>query len=78
MAAVERIAVPAMAPGDRVSEGLAARVYLKVNIWFAVALAEIPEEAIVMAGTSGRARLLTRGSQLRRRRYIWTSRYWLR
>ena len=61
MAAVEPIVVPAMAPGDRLLEGLAARSYLKVNIWFVMALAETPEEAIVVGGTSGRERLLTQG-----------------
>ena len=61
MAAMEPIAVPAMAPGDRVLECLAARAYLNVNIWFVMALAEIPGEAIVADGTSGRGRLLTQG-----------------
>ena len=61
MAAMEPLAVPAMAPGDRVLEGLAARAYLNVNIWSVMALAEIPGEAIVVGGTSGTERLLTQG-----------------
>ena len=61
MAAMEPIAVPAMARGDRVLEGLAARAYLNVKIWFVMVLTEIPGEAIVVGGTSGRERLLTQG-----------------
>ena len=53
MAPMAPIVVPAMAPGDRYLEGLAARVYLNVNIWFVMVLAEIPAEAIFVDGTSG-------------------------
>ena len=61
MAPMEPIAVPAMAPGDSLLEGLAARAYLNVKSWFVMALAETPGEAIVVGGTSGRERLLTQG-----------------
>ena len=59
MAAMEPAAVPAMAPRDRVLEDLATRAYLFVNIWFVMGLAEIPDEATVVGGTSGTERLLT-------------------
>lgn len=61
MAAMETIAVPAMAPGERALEGLAVRGYLNANIWFVMAMAEIPGEAIVVGGTKGWERLLTQG-----------------
>ena len=61
MAAMGPTAVPAMASGGRFLEGLAARAYLNVNTWPVMALAEIPGEAIVVGGMSGRERLLTQG-----------------
>ena len=61
MALIQPIAMPAMAPGDRCLEGLAARAYLYVKSWFVTALAETPGDAIVVGGTSGRERLLTQG-----------------
>ena len=61
MAPIEPIAVPAMAPGDSLLEGLAARAYLYVKSRFVMALAETPGEAIIVGGTSGRERLLTQG-----------------
>ena len=53
MAAMDPIAVPAMAPGDRVLKGLATRAFLNVNIWFVMALVEIPDGVTVVGGTSG-------------------------
>ena len=61
MAPMEPITVPAMAPANSLSEGLAARAYLNVKSWFVMALAETPGETVVVGGRSGRERLLTQG-----------------
>ena len=64
MAPMEPITVPAMAPGDSLSEGLAAGAYLNVKSSFVMALAETPGETVVVGGRSGRSgreKLLTQG-----------------
>ena len=61
---VMMVRIMAMAPGDSLSEGLAARAYLNVKSWFVMALAETPGETVVVGGRSGRSgreKLLTQG-----------------